>query len=214
MKKLIFFVLLFFITINCVVAKEVEVTFSACVDGDTAKFIYKGEVVTARFLAVDTPETVHPTSGEQPFGKEASNYTCNKIKTAKKIILEFDDNSDEKDKYDRYLVWVFVDGELLQKGLIEKGYAKVAYLYGDYKYTNILQRSEKIAKESEIGVWGDQSKASINKKDNKLVLNIIIAGVTIILIFIFSKKGRKKITSKVKRNVKNNTKKELKKLIK
>ena len=31
---------------------------------------------------------------------------------ANEIILEFDEDSDEKDKYGRYLVWVFIDGIL------------------------------------------------------------------------------------------------------
>lgn len=81
-------------------------SFSACVDGDTARFILKKEEIKVRMLAIDTPETKHPTKGEEPFGQEASDFTCNKLKNAIKIILEFDDNSDKKDKYDRYLAWV------------------------------------------------------------------------------------------------------------
>ena len=79
MKK-IFTLILFFICIGSISAKEIEVTFSNCVDGDTAKFMYKDEEITARFLAIDTPETVHPTKEEEKYGKEASEYTCRKIK--------------------------------------------------------------------------------------------------------------------------------------
>ena len=70
MKKILM-VLLFFMCINCVNAKSdtINVEFSDCVDGDTAKFIYKDEEITARFLAIDTPETVHPTKGEEEYGK-------------------------------------------------------------------------------------------------------------------------------------------------
>ena len=128
MKKIITLIS-FFVCISSISAKEIEVKFSDCVDGDTAKFIYKEEEITARFLAVDTPETVHPTKEEEEYGKEASNYTCKKIKEANKIILEFDEESDEKDKYGRYLVWVFVDDSLLQEKLVSKGLASVAYLY-------------------------------------------------------------------------------------
>ena len=76
MKK-IFIMFLFFISLNNICAKEIKVEFYDCVDGDTAKFLYKEEKITARFLAIDTPETVHPTKEEEAYGKEASKYTCN-----------------------------------------------------------------------------------------------------------------------------------------
>lgn len=130
-----------------------DVTLKDCVDGDTAKFITPNGVETVRFLAIDTPETVHPTKGVQPFGKEASNYTCNALKTANSIALEVDSNSDEYDKYDRLLAWVFVDNQLLQSKLVVQGYAKVAYLYGNYKYTNILLAEEDNAQSNKVGMW-------------------------------------------------------------
>ena len=71
MKK-IFGIIIFFMCITFVNAKNnaFEVEFYECVDGDTAKFIYKNEKITARFLAIDTPETVHPTKEDEIFGKE------------------------------------------------------------------------------------------------------------------------------------------------
>ena len=49
--------------------EKVNVEFSKCVDGDTFKFVLKGTEQTARFLAIDTPETVHPSKGEEPIKK-------------------------------------------------------------------------------------------------------------------------------------------------
>lgn len=156
MKKVWIGVLFFWLLIHPVYANEkVEVIFSKCVDGDTAKFILNDEEITARFLAVDTPETVHPTKEVEPFGKEASNYTCEKLTNASKIVLEYDDGSDKKDKYDRHLVWVFYDDHFLQKELIEQGYAKIAYIYGDYVYTDELKQVESIARQKKIGLWSD-----------------------------------------------------------
>lgn len=129
------------------------VTLSDCVDGDTAKFVTPDGIETVRFLAIDTPETVHPTKDVEPFGKVASEYTCNSLKSANIIELELDINSDRYDKYDRLLAWIFIDNELLQSKLIEKGYANVAYLYGDYKYTNILLSEEENAKANKLGIW-------------------------------------------------------------
>ena len=221
MKKIVFIFLCLFININ-VFAEEIEVKLSKCVDGDTAKFIYKDEVITARFLAIDTPESVHPTIGEEPYGKEASNYTCSTLEKAEEIILEFDSNSDKTDKYDRYLVWVFVDGKLLQKQLISKGYAEVAYLYDDYKYTDELEKAQEKAKDKKVGIWSDEvvketnkeeiiegNESSINNVYDEKYSNVVFIAVIIalIIIFIFSEKGRKNIIKYCKKTIKKELKK-------
>lgn len=203
-KLLIFFLILFFCLPIKITAKEkIEVTLADCVDGDTAVVLLNNKKIKLRFLAIDTPESVHPTIGEEKYGKEASNYTCNALKNADKIEIEYDSNSDKLDKYDRHLVWVFIDGELLQKKIIEKGLAEVAYLYGDYKYTSVLQSKQLVAQTKQIGIWSD----SIDYE--KIILGIIIILIVIILC-IFNKKFRKETVNKIKKR----TKKELKKLFK
>lgn len=138
--------------------KKVEVTLHATVDGDTAKFNQNGEVITVRFLAIDTPETKHPDKGVEPYGVEASDFTKEKLTNGKKIVLEYDNHSTKTDKYNRHLAWVWVDGELLQQMLVEKGLAKVEYIYGDYKYLEQLQETEKIAKEQKVGIWQNEEE--------------------------------------------------------
>ena len=165
MKKLIIFLSLFTISINAIYAKE-KVEFSSCVDGDTIKVLLDGKEYTARLLAIDTPESVHPQKPVEYYGKEASDYTCKKIKEAKKLEIEYDDNSDRMDKYDRLLVWVFTDGKLLQKDLIEKGYAKIAYLYDDYKYTSELEKVQELTSAKNIGIWNEEEKNKYNSKNN------------------------------------------------
>lgn len=142
------------------------VKFSKCVDGDTAKFLLNGEEITVRFLAIDTPETKHPTKGVEPYGKEASDFTCNIITNAESIYLEYDNNSDKIDKYNRYLAWVWVDDNLIQKELVKQGLAKVAYLYGDYKYTNELKKLETEAQENKLNIWSDNNIDLKNTKIN------------------------------------------------
>lgn len=138
-----------------------EVTLSKCVDGDTAKFTMKdGSVKTARFLAVDTPESVHPTKEVEAYGKEASDYTCNLLTNAKTIKVEYDKASDKEDKYGRILVWVYADDKMVQETLLENGLAKVAYLYEDYEYTSKLQNIETIAKNKHVGIWSDYDASS------------------------------------------------------
>ncbi len=201
-KIFIILFLLLFLPFNLNAEEKELVTFAKCVDGDTASVYLDNKEITLRFLAVDTPETKHPTKGEEPFGKEASEYTCNTLKNAKNIEIEYDENSDKTDKYDRYLVWIFVDNELLQSNLIEKGLAKVAYLYDDYKYTEDLEELEKIAKSNKVGIWKDYEE-----KDNTIY--IIICVVLIIIFLMFDKNYRNKTVKKVKKSILNEIKSKL-----
>lgn len=199
MKKvfLIIFILFFGINVN---AKEI-VTLNKCVDGDTAWFNINGEKIKARFLAIDTPES---TNEIEPYGKEASEFTCNLLKNAKKIEIEYDKNSDKFDKYDRHLVWVFVDDELLQNIIVKEGYADVKYLYGDYKYTDILKKSLIEAKANNLNMW--------KSEENNITNNIyIISGIIllIIILYIFNKSFRNKINKKIKSNIKKEIRKKV-----
>lgn len=169
MKKVVIIFLFFCVFLTNVNAEKVAVKFEGCVDGDTIKVMLDDKKTTVRFLAIDTPETVHPTKGEEPYGKEASNYTCDKVKNAKKLELEYDEGSTKTDKYSRALAWVFVDDNLLQKDLISLGYAKVAYLYGDYKYTDELKEIEKTAKSKKLGVWSEEEKTTKKATTTKKV---------------------------------------------
>lgn len=192
MKKILFILTLFFtFTINTY-AKKLEVTLDKCVDGDTAWFNLDNERIKTRFLAINTPES---TNKIEAYGKEASNYTCNMLTNAKKIEIEYDNNSDKFDKYDRHLVWVFVDDTLLQEKLLEEGLAEIKYIYGDYKYLDELKKVESTAKKNKVGMWSDS-------KDDYSIYLIIIGAIIIILVFIFSKKGRKKIFRELKKETK------------
>ena len=169
MKKVVIIFLFFCVFLTNVNAEKVAVKFEGCVDGDTIKVMLDNKKTTVRFLAIDTPETVHPTKGEEPYGKEASNYTCDKVKNAKKLELEYDEGTTKTDKYSRALAWVFVDDNLLQKDLVSLGYAKVAYLYGDYKYTDELKEIEKTAKSKKLGVWSEEEKTTKKATTTKKV---------------------------------------------
>jgi micrococcal nuclease len=191
MRKLLIFLFLFLISFNPVYAdynEKIRVTLSACVDGDTAKVILDNKEITVRFLAIDTPETVHPKVKEEPYGKEASDYTCAALKKAQNISIEYDNNSDKLDKYNRHLVWIWVDDYLLQNKIIKEGLGEVAYLYGNYKYTPTLQDSEVLAKVNKIGMWSD-------KKTATNTYSIILTIITLLLLVFFSSK----LTSKQKR---------------
>ena len=115
---------IFFIGSANASSKE-KVTFSKCVDGDTIKVNIDGEINIVRMLAIDTPESVHPTKGVEYYGKEASNYE-----------------------------------------LVKNGYAEVAYLYGDYKYTNTLKDHQAVAEASKIGIWNEEARKEFDSNSS------------------------------------------------
>ena len=179
MKKVIFtslISLVFIINVNA--ANKYNVTLSKCVDGDTAVFKYDGNNSKFRFLAIDTPESVHPTKGVEPYGKEASDYTCAALTNASKIQIEFDEHSDKQDKYGRYLAWIYVDGEILQKKLIENGLARVAYIYGKYTYLDELYNLQNIAYSKKVGIWSDEEiKYTVTFKSYKQTKKVEVSAL-------------------------------------
>lgn len=175
MKK-IFFTIICFLFINNVDASEkIEVKLKKCVDGDTAYFIYNNKEIKTRFLAIDTPES---TKEIEKYGPEASEYTCNLLKNAQKIELEYDFNSDKQDKYDRHLVWVFVDDKLLQEEVVKEGLAEVAYLYDDYKYTDKLLKAQEEAKSESKNLWDTGEEST---PDYIVIIILLLAIIAFIL---------------------------------
>lgn len=133
--------------------KKIEVIFFSSIDGDTAKFILNEEIIKVRFLGIDTPETPESPRGEEPYWEEASNFTKEKLENAKIIEIEYDENAAKKDKYDRILAWVWVDGNLLQEELVSAGLAKIYMLEDNYKYVDLLKQAQINAKNNHLGIW-------------------------------------------------------------
>lgn len=164
MKKVVFIFLLFFNISFVYASSKFNVTLDKCIDGDTARFVIKDEVKTVRFLSINTPEITHDDVLGEPFGEEASIFTCNMLTNASSIKLQYDSKSDKEDKYGRVLAWVFVDNDLLQEKLVSEGLAEVKYVYNDYKYSAHLKEVEEDAKNKELGIWA--TTHVFNKTDN------------------------------------------------
>ena len=193
MKRVVLFCCMFFLGINLVYANE-KVEFVKCVDGDTFRVMINSEEHLVRMIAIDTPELAKNGNKAEYYANEASDYTCNKLKNAKKIELEYDNNSDKVDKYDRVLAWVYVDGKLLQEDLVKNGYAKIAYLYDDYKYTSTLQEKQELASANEKGLWNMDAKRRYEETTNEEEIDeasngivAIIGFIILVIVFIFDK---------------------------
>lgn len=123
------------------------------VDGDTIKIDRNGNVETIRLIGVNTPETVDPRKEVQCFGKEASDYLSNLLHTSF-VRIETDVTQDPEDRYGRMLAYVFTqDGVMVNKLLIEKGFA-FEYTYNvPYQYQSQFKQAEQEARMAGVGMW-------------------------------------------------------------
>ncbi|WP_409305227.1 thermonuclease family protein [Peribacillus sp. SCS-155] len=139
------------------------------VDGDTVKIKIGKREETVRLLLVDTPETVHPDKPVQPFGREASDYV--KKLLAPGTAIEVETGISERDKYGRLLAYLYVDGQMANKLLIEKGLARVAYVYApNTKYIDEFRSLQEDAKKKKLGIWSIENYATDRGFDDTVIL--------------------------------------------
>lgn len=137
------------------------------VDGDTIVVDFNGKEERVRLIGVDTPESVHPDATKNvEYGKVASEFTKSKLE-GKEVKLEID--IQERDRYGRLLAYVYLDGKMFNKTLLEEGYAQIATYPPNVKYVDVFTELEKIARDNDKGLWGivdEEPKADI-KEDVK-----------------------------------------------
>lgn len=125
------------------------------IDGDTFVIKFEEKLLTVRLLGVDTPETVHPFKPIQYFGIEASSFLKNRLQ-GQWITLEFDAN--KIDKYGRVLAYAFVNGEMVNKEVLTKGFG-YAYTRFPFRYFDEFVDLENQAREARVGLWENQKVA-------------------------------------------------------
>jgi endonuclease YncB( thermonuclease family) len=121
---------------SCAGATVVDVARVEFDDGDT--FLLDGEPI--RVLGIDTPEVAEPDVGimeDQPFGRAAAESTRTWMLRAR--VLEI--AADGRDRYQRRLAHVFVDGDLLAERLLGRGlaYENVSH-FGDNGFPELADR--------------------------------------------------------------------------
>ena len=206
MKKLLLVCMLFAISVMSLQANtREEAELVKCVDGDTTHLKVGNEVLKVRYLAIDTPEY---TKEKEPYGKEASECVCKLLSEADKIELEYDDGSEKTDKYGRTLAWVYADDRLVQIELVQQGLAEVTYIYGDYAYTDDLQKAQKAAQADKLNIWSNQPYEEKGAKEKAMLgigggVLLIVAG----LLFAKNKSQRKRMIKKGMRKISQNSKK-------
>ena len=139
-------------------------------DGDTFEIDYYGKNEAVRLIGIDTPESVHADeSRNTEEGKIASDFTKELLKDAY-VALEFD--VEERDQYGRLLAYAYVDGEMVNKILLEKGYAQVATYPPNVKYVDVFTDLQRVARDNGVGLWGESVSDPASSKDSSSVVLI------------------------------------------
>lgn len=129
------------------------------IDGDTVRIRVTnppkevGIVETIRLIGVDTPETVHPRREMEAFGKEASDFTKERL-LGKTVYLAFD--WDLHDRYGRLLAYIYTaDKKCHNAELIRQGYGH-AYTRFPFQFMEEFRGYEREAREGKKGLFGEK----------------------------------------------------------
>lgn len=126
------------------------------IDGDTIQVDFNGEKERVRLIGVDTPESVHPDAEKNnAYGDIASAYTEQQL-ADRKVGLEFDVS--ERDQYGRLLAYVYIDGRMFNKTLLEMGYAAVSTWPPNVKYVDDFTAIQQAARGAGAGFWADYAE--------------------------------------------------------
>ena len=128
------------------------VTVSNAIDGDTIKVSPAVNGLNdVRLIGVDTPETVDPAEGVEPYGPQASEFTTREL-SLRKVRLEFDE--ERMDQYGRPLAYVYAGGSMFNEELVRKGYAQ-AYPYApNTAHAAQFAAAQRGARAAGLGIWG------------------------------------------------------------
>lgn len=117
------------------------------IDGDTIG-IEGGSRV--RYIGIDTPETVDPSSIVQCYGKEASNKNRELVE-GKQVRLEKDVS--ETDRYGRLLRYVYVGDIFVNDYLVRQGFASASSYPPDIKFQSQFTEAQAEARNNNRGLW-------------------------------------------------------------
>ena len=124
------------------------------VDGDTVKINYEGQETSVRLIGVNTPETVDPRKSVECFGEEASKY-LKELLEGKKVTIEADSTQSDRDKYNRLLRYVYLDGKDINLDIMTNGYG-YEYTYEiPYKKQADYKKAQQVAEDEKKGLWAD-----------------------------------------------------------
>ena len=101
------------------------------IDGDTIEVRIGHGRHSVRLLGVDAPETNHPTRSAEWGGRRATRFVKQRLQ-GRTIYLERDPLASDRDRYNRLLRYVHLDGGKFNAEIIREGFARA---YRGFRYT-------------------------------------------------------------------------------
>ena len=125
------------------------------VDGDTVHVRLGDRVEKVRYIGIDTPETHHPTRGEEPGGRAATEVN-GRLVGDRAVRLEPDVQL--RDRHGRLLAYVWVTrpagGELMVNAeMVRLGYAQVMTVPPNVRHAELFRKLAAEAREHHRGLW-------------------------------------------------------------
>ncbi len=118
-------------------------------DGDTIEL---SDATKIRYLQVNTPEISHAADEvAECFGDDAKAFNESLV-AGQTVTLEYDVGC--TDRYGRTLAFVSVDGRMVNKLLVERGYGRVLIIEPNLKYADEFRALEAEAQAQSAGLWG------------------------------------------------------------
>lgn len=122
------------------------------VDGDTLKVAVDGRTERVRVLGIDTPESKKEDTPVECGATDAAT-SMTRLAEGRDVVLVRDPGTDARDRYDRILAYVELDGADLGERQVEQGWAKV-YAYEDFQRESRYRRAQESAARDGRGVHG------------------------------------------------------------
>lgn len=135
-------------------SRKARVEILYVIDGDTIKTVGK-EIV--RLQGIDAPNLYTDSTAKviDEVGSEAFSLVKD-LTEGQKVELEFDPRDRLRDQYGRLLAYVWVDGEMVNFLLVERGLAVVDEfsIKKNLIYLDEFLRAQRKAQKNKLGLWG------------------------------------------------------------
>jgi micrococcal nuclease len=125
------------------------------VDGDTVWVQLASGIEKVRYIGIDTPEVHHPTRGEEPGGRAATEINRGLVGD-RAVRLEPDVQL--RDRHGRLLAYVWVrraDGVevMVNAEMVRLGYAQVMTIPPNVRHAEMFRKLAAEAREHHRGLW-------------------------------------------------------------
>src|SRR4029453_13861872 len=125
------------------------------VDGDTIHVQIGSGIEKVRYIGIDTPEVHHPTRGEEPGGRAATEMN-RRLVGNQAVRLEPDVQM--RDRYGRLLAYVWGTGPdgfeiMVNAEMVRLGYAAVLTVPPNVRHAELFRKLAAEAREQHRGLW-------------------------------------------------------------